>query len=640
MKKILLLLLLLAAIPHTQAQNTYKDVDSTLYRYYRWCNNHIRDSVVLLKADTLFRLSARKQDVRMQAVALSLKADHYYFTGNLDSLKAWIPRVQTFARNHDQLKYVYFVWSRLILYYTKHTQYTLAQFELQHYLDQARRDDYKPATAEAYKQLGHIYRTRGLNRTAADYYRKAIDYIEENNLDNFSLPILYSEMAGMLTDIGQFDLAAEAIERGKACVTLPEYIWSLRIKEVILLSQTGQIARARRLYHVIEQGHKGYLDPIMLFETGLVIASQSGDYDQALRMLDSLTVRFSQSGNDNPYHAASLYLKRSRIYGKTGDYKQAYNDLEKYAELFRSKVTDDNERTLGEFATLLDVERLDREKAELQRQAQEERLRRSHSILTALAVILMLAALFIVLLTRMNRRLARAKRAAEESDRMKGIFIRTITHEINTPLNAIVGFAELASILPPDDAERQSYIGIIRENSGFLQKLVDDVLYISDLESSDDSPVPAPTDLNAVCRESIRIATNDDPAAPEIRFCPQRVPVSVSTSRLLVVKALAELLRNAVRFAPDGPVTLSYRIDPASGSVAFTVTDSGPGIPAADAGRIFDRFVKLDPFSQGMGLGLSVCRMIARALGGEVRLDENYTDGARFVLTIPNEEKE
>lgn len=640
MKKILLLLLLLAAIPHTQAQNTYKEVDSTLYRYYRWCNNHIRDSAVLLKADTLFLLSARKEDVRMQAVALSLKADHYYFTGNLDSLKAWIPRVQTFARSHDQLKYYYFVWSRLILYYTKHTQYTLAQFELQHYLDQARRDDYKPATAEAYKQLGHIYRTRGLNRTAADYYRKAIDYIEENDLDNFSLPILYSEMAGMLTDIGQFDRAAEAIERGKARLTLPEYIWSLRIKEVILLSQTGQIARARRLYHQIEQGHNGYLDPITLFETGLVIASQSGDYGQALRMLDSLTVRFSQSGNDNPYHAASLYLKRARIYGKTGDYKQAYSDLEKYADLFRSKVTDDNERTLGEFATLLDVERLDREKAELQRQAQEERLRRSHSILTALAVILLLAALFIVLLTRMNRRLARAKRAAEESDRMKGIFIRTITHEINTPLNAIVGFAELASILPPDDAERESYIGIIRENSGFLQKLVDDVLYISDLESTDGSPVPAPTDLDAVCRESIRIATNDDPSAPEIRFCPQRVPVSVSTSRLLTVKALAELLRNAVRFAPDGPVTLSCRIDPAAGSVAFTVTDTGPGIPAADAGRIFDRFVKLDPFSQGMGLGLSVCRMIARALGGEVRLDENYTGGARFVLTIPSGEKE
>lgn len=98
----------------------------------------------------------------MQAVALSLKADHYYFNNNLDSLKAWIPRVQDFARKNDQIKYYYFTWSRLILYYTKQAQYTLAQYELEQYMSQAEKDNYKPATAEAYKQLGHIYRTRGL----------------------------------------------------------------------------------------------------------------------------------------------------------------------------------------------------------------------------------------------------------------------------------------------------------------------------------------------------------------------------------------------------------------------------------------------------------------------------------------------
>ena len=68
---------------------------------------------------------------------------------------------------------------------------------------------------------------------------------------------------------------------------------------------------------------------------------------------------------------------------------------------------------------------------------------------------------------------------------------------------------------------------------------------------------------------------------------------------------------------------------------AFTVTDRGPGIPTAEAGRIFDRFVKLAPFSQGMGLGLAVCRLIAGALGGGVELDTSYTEGARFTLTIP-----
>ena len=149
----------------------------------------------------------------MQAVALSFKADHYYFNNEPDSLKAWIPRVQAFARANDQPTYYFFTWSRLILYYTKHGQYTLAQYELERYMAQAEQDDYKPAIAEAYKQLGHIYRTRGLKETAADYYRKAIGFIEENNLSKFSLPILYSELATVLIDTGRYEEAAEELEK-------------------------------------------------------------------------------------------------------------------------------------------------------------------------------------------------------------------------------------------------------------------------------------------------------------------------------------------------------------------------------------------------------------------------------------------
>ena len=109
MKKALLLLMLFIRIPSGHAQTeTYKNVDSTLYAYYRWCNNNIRDSVVLLKADTLFRLAGEKNDIRMQAVALSFKADHYYFNNEPDSLKAWIPRVQAFARANDQPTYYFF----------------------------------------------------------------------------------------------------------------------------------------------------------------------------------------------------------------------------------------------------------------------------------------------------------------------------------------------------------------------------------------------------------------------------------------------------------------------------------------------------------------------------------------------------
>lgn len=471
MKRTLFLSVLFGMLLTTaHAENeSHQQVESTLYAYYRWCNNNIRDTAVLSKADTLFRLSGEKHDIRMQAVALSLKADHYYFNNNLDSLKAWIPRVQDFARKNDQIKYYYFTWSRLILYYTKQAQYTLAQYELEQYMSQAEKDNYKPATAEAYKQLGHIYRTRGLKKPAVEYYRKAIDFMIQNGLDKFQLSNLYSELATMLMDLQRYPEAAEAIEKGKACIPLPEYIWSLKIKEVLLLLQTDQIAKAKALFEEIKAGHGGYLTDINLTEIQLAIYKSSHEYTKALATIERLIGLFGNEGYAESYFYY-IYKTRADAYAALGNFGPAYEDLQHFIDLYHKRVNDDNEKTLGEFATLLDVNRLNVEKAELHQQAQEERLHRTQLGTIGLACILLLAAVFIAVMLRMNRHLARAKRAAEESNRMKGIFIRNITHEINTPLNSIVGFAELAAASDDADAaERQSYIGIIQENSGYLQ---------------------------------------------------------------------------------------------------------------------------------------------------------------------------
>lgn len=498
-----------------------------------------------------------------------------------------------------------------------------------------RQDDYKPAIAEAYKQLGHIYRTRGLKETAADYYRKAIGFIEENNLNKFSLPILYSELATVLIDTGRYEEAAEELEKGKARLTLPEYIWPLKLKQVILYSRTGRSAEARTLFDQIRQGHDGYLTTASLTEAQLAINLAEHEFGRALTTLDKLIGLFKETGHSETYFY-ELFQTRAETYAETGNYEAAYKSQKHYLDLYRKKVGDDNERNLGEFATLLDVSRLDVEKAELQRQTQKVRLHRTQLGIAALSVILLLTVLFLLFTARMNRRLAHAKRAAEASSRMKGVFIRNITHEINTPLNSIVGFAELAAASDDADAaERQSYISIIQENSGYLQKLVDDVLYIAGLESSETPPAMSPTDINECCQECIQKVSQSSSRAVSIRFVPAREKFHLHTSCMLISKAITEMLRNAVHFAADGEITLAYTLDGGNRRITFTVTDSGPGIPACEAEHIFGRFVKLDTFSQGLGLGLTVCRLIASALGGTIKLDTNYSGGARFALSIP-----
>ena len=104
---------------------------------------------------------------------------------------------------------------------------------------------------------------------------------------------------------------------------------------------------------------------------------------------------------------------------------------------------------------------------------------------------------------------------------------------------------------------------------------------------------------------------------------------------MLISKAITEMLRNAVHFGREGNTPLANPLDGGTRRIPSTVPVSGPGIPACEAEHIFGRFVKLDTFWQGLGLGLTVCRLIASALGGTIKLDTNYSGGARFALSIP-----
>ena len=638
MKNALLLLVILAAsVSPVAAQSSADGLDSTLVAYYRWCNRHKQDPEMLLKADTMFRLAGEKQNRRMQAVALCLKTDYYYYTNKFDSVKVWVARTQQFTRQHNQPTHYYFVWTRLISYYTKYSKYTLAQYELERFLDQAIRDDYKPAIAEAYKHLGHIYRTKSLYNTAIDTYLKAIDVAERNGLKEVDVSDLYLQLGEMYTQQRKYDQSERALRMAEKTILLPEHIWRVRIAQANLHAEEGEFARARQLLREIRDGSNGYASENKVREIELSIYKHSGELHKALEIVNKQLAPYEKTRDSTHYFYIPMLGTRAAINYELGNYKASAEDLSRQMALAQKKYDQSNRETLNEFATLFDVERLDREKAEAQQQAQAERLRRARVFEISLGVILLLASIFIFILTRLNRRLAHAKHAAEQASRMKGVFIRNITHEINTPLNAIVGFAELASTAPENDPERDAYIDIIRENSGFLQKLVDDVLYIADLESSDTPPVSAQADINA-CRECIRGLSKHGMAETAIRFLPEREKFTAGTSCVLLTKALTELLRNAVRFTgQDGTVSLSYAVAQDGRSVTFAVEDSGPGVPKGEQEHIFDRFVKIDPYGQGLGLGLSVCRLIARTLGGDVRLDTRHVPGARFLLTIPVE---
>ena len=107
------------------------------------------------------------------------------------------------------------------------------------------------------------------------------------------------------------------------------------------------------------------------------------------------------------------------------------------------------------------------------------------------------------------------------------------------------------------------------------------------------------------------------------------------TDSMRVQQILLNFLNNAVKYTEQGEITLTYTINEQEQQVIFAISDSGPGIPSDKAEQIFNRFEKLNSFSQGNGLGLHICRLIAQALQGEVKLDTTYTRGARFIFIHP-----
>ena len=268
---LLLLAILVASVSSATAQTAADGLDTTLVAYYRWCNRHKQDPEMPLKADTMFRLAGEKQNRRMQSVAMCLKTDYYYYTGNFDSVKVWVVRTQQFTREHNQLTHYYFVWTRLITYYTKYSKYTLAQYELERFRDQAIRDDYKPAIAEAYKQLGHIYRTKSLYDTAIDSYRKAIGIAGPNGLKEVDISYLYLQLGEMYTLQKKYDQADEALRMAEKTILLPEHIWRVRIARANRYANEGDFSHARQLLREIREGNNGYVSENKIEEIEIAI---------------------------------------------------------------------------------------------------------------------------------------------------------------------------------------------------------------------------------------------------------------------------------------------------------------------------------------------------------------------------------
>lgn len=231
--------------------------------------------------------------------------------------------------------------------------------------------------------------------------------------------------------------------------------------------------------------------------------------------------------------------------------------------------------------------------------------------------------------------LQKALDRATIADRVKTVFIQNMRHEIRTPLNAIMGFAQLMSNDLTDE-ERDLYNGYIMESNNQLLSTLDDIIDVSNMEVGAFNFHFGDVDVDTLCKEKMEDAKEFLPAGVEYLYAPSTNGLHLQSDPKRVGQVLHNLLTNACKNTTTGSITLGVRHNAAKDSIEFVVTDTGCGIPPDKTDVIFEHFEKLDHYSPGLGLGLYVCRLIARALGGDIYLDTEYTTGARFVFTVPN----
>lgn len=233
--------------------------------------------------------------------------------------------------------------------------------------------------------------------------------------------------------------------------------------------------------------------------------------------------------------------------------------------------------------------------------------------------------------------LEEAKSKAEAADKMKSKYLADMSHEIRTPLNAITGFSELMAFADTDE-ERMSYYEIIKTNNQLLMQLVNDILDLSKIEADAIKITYAPVNVNEIMDTvfaSARLRVSD---GVEVILEKGAAECIFGTDHLRLLQLINNLVNNAIKNTKAGSITIGYACLP-DRQLRFYVRDTGVGIPEEEVKNLFNRFVKLNDYVEGIGLGLAICKGFVTKMGGSIQVESKVGVGSEFSFILPSREE-
>nr|MDA3818509.1 HAMP domain-containing sensor histidine kinase [Prolixibacteraceae bacterium] len=236
-----------------------------------------------------------------------------------------------------------------------------------------------------------------------------------------------------------------------------------------------------------------------------------------------------------------------------------------------------------------------------------------------------------------QQELIKAKEKAEESDRMKSSYLGNMSHKIRTPLNTIVGFANLLTEEELDTEQKNNFINIIRSDTEQVLHLIDDMINLAKIDANqlevDNKKQHINKIMNSVADYYLTSEKTNELKFSVNNMLPDGKDI-INTDASQLEQAISNLLNNAFKFTKEGEVELGYFVNPADNKLIIYVKDTGTGIPDNQKDKIFNRFHQVDPMSKGTGLGLTITESIVKMLGGRITFESEENKGSKFFIEL------
>lgn len=371
---------------------------------------------------------------------------------------------------------------------------------------------------------------------------------------------------------------------------------------------------------------------LLIIDARYLVAT--GEHEAALTAYnDFLQTEYARI-NHNIYKEA--LLEKADLLVKMGNKEEAYGQYGKVFSYIKTSFEKNYPKEIDRLCTRFQAD-------QLAYQNERDRIVSMRFYLAGIIVSVLFLIFLLVLgwkkifrLKRSQMRQEAMKEKAVQAIQRKNMFLSNMSHEVRTPLNAIVGFSAVLTDEDEsfDDESRREFSEIIKVNSFQLLKLINDILDFSDFENDNITFNIRTHDAVKLCNEVVETVMVSRKLEVEMRFDTDLSVLMLDTDDARLRQVLINLLVNAAKFTEQGSIVLELKMADAD-TALFSVTDTGCGIPPEKQHLIFERFEKLNDFVQGSGLGLSIYQLIVKYMNGKLWVDSGYTRGARFCFTHP-----